>query len=91
MGKISVTLKKSIIGRPQDQRRTVAGLGLRRIRQTVEHEDNGPIRGMVDKVRHLIEVVAVPAKPQRAGRKSKVEETRETERAKTPKRRKTVS
>jgi large subunit ribosomal protein L30 len=61
MGKISVTLKKSIIGRPQDQRRTVAGLGLRRIRQTVEHEDNGPIRGMVDKVRHLIEVVAVPA------------------------------
>jgi large subunit ribosomal protein L30 len=60
MGKISVTLKKSIIGRPQDQRRTVAGLGLRRIRQRVEHEDNGPIRGMVDKVRHLIEVVAIP-------------------------------
>ena len=66
-----MTLKRSIIGRPPDQRLTVAGLGLRRIHQTVEHEDNGPIRGMVDKVRHLVEVVEVPTKPRRTRRKSK--------------------
>jgi len=61
LGKIAVTLKRSVIGCPQDQRRTVIGLGLRRLHQTVEHEDSPPIRGMVNKVRHLVEVVEVPA------------------------------
>ena len=56
MSKIAVTWKKSTIGFPRDQRRTIASLGLRRLNQTVEHEDTPPIRGMVHKVRHLVEV-----------------------------------
>ena len=60
MDKILVTLKKSTIGFPKDQRRTVAGLGLRRLHQTVEHRDTASIRGMVNKVSHLVEVVEMP-------------------------------
>lgn len=56
VARLSVTLKKSTIGFPQDQRGTVAGLGLRRLHQTVEHEDTPSIRGMLKKVRHLVEV-----------------------------------
>ena len=59
MAKISVTWKRSVIGFPRDQRRTIAGLGLRRLNQTVEHEDTPSIRGMVDKVRHLVEVASI--------------------------------
>ena len=59
MAKITVTWKKSTIGFPQDQRRTIAGLGLRRLHHTVEHEDTPAILGMVNKVRHLVEVSPV--------------------------------
>mgnify|MGYP001345442093 FL=1 len=62
MGKITVTLKKSVIGYPQDQRGTVAGLGLRKLHQTVEHEDTATIRGMVNKISHLVEVAEITAK-----------------------------
>ena len=62
MGKITVTLKKSAIGYPRDQRGTVAGLGLRKLHQTVEHEDTATIRGMVNKIIHLVEVTEIPAK-----------------------------
>lgn len=55
MGKIRVTQRRSLIGRPPDQRRTVRALGLRRIGQSVVHEDTPSIRGMVYKVRHLVE------------------------------------
>ena len=71
MGRIAVTLKRSMIGYPQDQRRTVAGLGLRRLHQTVEHEDTPSIRGMVQKVIHLLEVVEIPAGSGPARRKAK--------------------
>jgi large subunit ribosomal protein L30 len=54
--RIAITLKKSTIGFPRNQRRTVAGLGLRRLHQTVVHEDTPTIRGMVNKVSHLLEV-----------------------------------
>ena len=59
MGKIAVTWKKSTIGYPRDQRRTIAGLGLRRLNHTVRHEDTPSILGMVNKVRHLVEVVNI--------------------------------
>lgn len=67
MAKIAITWKKSTIGYPQDQRRTIAGLGLHRLNHTVEHDDSPSIIGMVNKVQHLLEVVAVPAakKPAR--------------------------
>jgi large subunit ribosomal protein L30 len=54
--KLKVTQIRSVIGRPQDQRATVRALGLKRINDTVEHADNPVIRGMVFKVRHLVEV-----------------------------------
>lgn len=53
---IKVTLVRSLIGRPPDQRTTVASLGLRRVNQTVEVADNPSTRGMLIKVRHLVVV-----------------------------------
>lgn len=56
---IKITQIKSVIGSPQGQRRTVRALGLKRINDTVEQEDTDVIRGMVFKVKHLIEVEEV--------------------------------
>jgi large subunit ribosomal protein L30 len=56
---LQVTLKRSLIGRPETQRRTVEALGLRKIRQTVVQNDNEAIRGMINQVSHLIEVKEV--------------------------------
>jgi large subunit ribosomal protein L30 len=58
---VRVTYRKSSIGYAHDQKATVAALGLRRIRQTVEHPDTPVLRGMVQKVRHLVSVDGVPA------------------------------
>lgn len=55
-GKIKVTLVRSAIGFPKDQKRTVLALGLHRINQTVEHTDNPALRGMLNKVIHLLKV-----------------------------------
>ena len=55
MARIAVTWKKSTIGFPRGQRKTIASLGLRRLNHTVEHEDTPSIRGMIFKVRHLVE------------------------------------
>ncbi|WP_417898352.1 50S ribosomal protein L30 [Bacillus haimaensis] len=54
--KIAITLTRSVIGRPQDQRVTVQTLGLKKMHQTVVHEDNAAIRGMINKVSHLVTV-----------------------------------
>ena len=56
MAKIKVTQVKSNIKRPEDQKRTLAALGLHKIGQTVEHEESAPILGMVNKVKHLVTV-----------------------------------
>jgi len=53
---LKVTLVRSVIGRPPDQRTTVASLGLRRVNQTVEIDDTPSNRGMIVKVRHLVVV-----------------------------------
>jgi len=55
-GKIKVTLVRSAIGYPKDQKQTVLALGLHRLHQTVEHNDNPALRGMLNKVIHLIKV-----------------------------------
>jgi len=47
----------SFIGCTRDMRETVRGLGFRRLQQVVEREDTPSVRGMVDKVRHLVVVV----------------------------------
>ena len=58
MAKLSVTLTKSGIGYEGDQKRTLKALGLRRMNQTVVHSDSAVIRGMINKVRHLVTVEA---------------------------------
>lgn len=54
--KLRVTLVRSRIGCPQDQRDTVRSLGLRRMRHQVVLADSPAIRGMLHKVRHLVQV-----------------------------------
>ena len=66
--KIRVTLKKGVVGRPADQRGTVKALGLKRIGHTVEKDDRPEIRGMIFKVKHLVEVEEVPAGAKEAKR-----------------------
>jgi large subunit ribosomal protein L30 len=53
---VKVTLVKSPIGFKDNQEQVVRGLGLRRIRHTVELKDTPAVRGMIHKVRHLVEV-----------------------------------
>ena len=54
MAKLRITWVKSDIGYPRTQRLTLKALGFRRLHQTIEHEDNASIRGMLVKVNHLI-------------------------------------
>ncbi|MCG7335374.1 50S ribosomal protein L30 [Sporosarcina sp. ACRSM] len=54
--KLEITLTKSVIGAKPAQRKTVEALGLRKLNQTVEHQDNVAIRGMINKVSHLVTV-----------------------------------
>ena len=53
---LEITLTRSLIGRPEDQRVTVNTLGLKKTNQTVVHNDNPAIRGMIKKVSHLVTV-----------------------------------
>lgn len=54
--RLNVTLVRSAIRRPQDQNATLVGLGLTRMHKTVSLEDTPSIRGMVNKVSHLVRV-----------------------------------
>ncbi len=58
MAKIKVKQVKSGIKRPQNQKRTLEALGLRKIGQVVEHEDTPSILGMIDTVKHLVSTEA---------------------------------
>jgi len=53
---LKITLKKSIVGRPEQHRKTVRSLGLKKINKTVILQDTPSIRGMVGKVSHLLEI-----------------------------------
>ncbi len=55
--KVKVQQVKSVIGYNRRQRATMTGLGLRKIRQVVEVEDTPAVRGMINKVRHLVVVL----------------------------------
>jgi len=54
---ITIRWRRSVIGRPQDQRKTIKGLGFKRLNQTLTLPDRPEIRGMIDHVKHLIEVI----------------------------------
>ncbi len=56
MAKLCVTWVKSTVGYADDQKRTIKALGLHRLNQSVTHDDSGSIRGMINKVRHLVRV-----------------------------------
>ena len=56
MANLKVTLVKSVIGSKKDQIATVEALGLKKIRDSKEHADNPQIRGMINKVSHLVKV-----------------------------------
>ena len=55
MAKVRITLRKSPIGYPDDQKKTVKALGLSRLGSSVEHDFSRSIRGMIIKIEHLIE------------------------------------
>jgi large subunit ribosomal protein L30 len=59
MAKLKVTQVRSVIDRPEDQKRTVRALGLHRINDSVVKEDRPEIRGMIGKVSHLVRVEEV--------------------------------
>ena len=54
MTKLRITWTKSDIGYAGDQKRTLKALGFKRLNQVVEHEDSSSIRGMIAKVKHLV-------------------------------------
>ena len=56
-GTVRVKWVVSFIGCTDDMRATIRGLGLRRLHQVVERQDTPAVRGMIHKVRHLVEVV----------------------------------
>lgn len=55
--KLMITQKRSAIGRSGRQQATIRALGIRRLHQQVEHNDTPQLRGMINAVSHLIEVV----------------------------------
>jgi len=56
---LRITYVRSAIGQKPDQKATIRALGLRRLNQTIEHQDSPQLRGMVHKVRHLVAVAEV--------------------------------
>ncbi|GMA50444.1 50S ribosomal protein L30 [Alicyclobacillus contaminans] len=59
--KLQITLIHSPIGRPENQRKTAFALGLRKLHQTVVRQDTPVIRGMVNRISHLVSVQEVEA------------------------------
>ncbi len=59
MPKVKITLVRSPIGCPLPQKRTVAGLGLRKLNHTVVREASLPVLGMVRKIAHLVHIEEV--------------------------------
>ncbi|HZJ58434.1 MAG TPA: 50S ribosomal protein L30 [Clostridia bacterium] len=61
MAKLKVTQVRSTIGSKKDQIATMEALGLRKIRSEKIHDDSPTIRGMIDKVKHLVSVEEIDA------------------------------
>jgi large subunit ribosomal protein L30 len=60
-GKLKVTLVKSMIGRPEKHRQVLRGMGLNRLNKSVELQDTPAIRGMIQKVCHLVKAEEISA------------------------------
>ena len=59
MAKLKITQVRSQIGTTAQQRKNLAALGLRKLNQTVEHDDSVIIKGMIERVKHLVKVEEV--------------------------------
>ena len=59
MAKLKITQVRSQIGTTAQQRKNLAALGLRKINQSVEHDDSVIIKGMLERVKHLVKVEEV--------------------------------
>ncbi|XID90816.1 50S ribosomal protein L30 [Paenibacillaceae bacterium WGS1546] len=59
MAQLQITLVRSLIGRPENQRQTVKSLGLGKLHSSVIRDDNAATRGMINTVSHLVEVKEV--------------------------------
>lgn len=59
MAKVKITQVRSIIGRPEVQKRTIAALGLGKLNRTVEKELNPAMQGMINSVKHLLVIEEV--------------------------------
>ena len=59
MAELKITLKRSVIGRPQNQKDTVKALGLNKVNSSVVKPVNDAINGMVNTIAHLVEVEEV--------------------------------
>ena len=59
MARLKITQVRSQIGTTAQQRKNLAALGLRKINHTVEHEDSVIIKGMLERVKHLVKVEEV--------------------------------
>lgn len=57
MATIKVKQVRSRINSPIDQKRTLDALGLRKLNRVIEHPDNPAVRGMIEKVKHLVSIV----------------------------------
>lgn len=68
---IEITQVRSIIGRPESQRLIIKGLGLGKIRKTVQVKDTPAARGMVEKVQHLVDVRVFEGEAKPFGRRAK--------------------
>ncbi len=58
-GKLKITQIRSAIGRVKEQKQMVRALGIKRLYQSVEHADTPAMRGMIEKVKHLVKVEEV--------------------------------
>lgn len=67
MSKIKITLVRSTIGLPQNQRRIVKALGFRKLNQNVVHESSPTINGMVHKIKHLVSIEDIAATEKKKG------------------------
>lgn len=56
MKMLKITLKRSLIGKPEKQRKILRSFGLRKINQSVEQKDTPSVRGVIHKISHMVEV-----------------------------------
>lgn len=62
MAQLRITLRRSVIGNPQDQKDTARALGLKKMNQSVVRPDSPAVRGMARKIRHLVQVEEIGEK-----------------------------